>query len=302
MGTPHGAQAGLPVCARHRDRPTGLSCTRCGRPACPECLVEASVGYQCVDCVDAGRRTTRQAATVAGARVDGKPVLVPAIIAVNVGIFLLTAVLARSVVDNGDSPFFRALVGFDPSITDGQPWRLLTAGFLHFGPIHVLVNMMSLWFLRDLETVLGKGRFLALYLLSLLGGSMAEYVFGDIGGQLAGASGAVYGVLGALIVVMVRLKRRQATQLIGYVFVLTLITWWAIPNVSLLGHVGGLVVGAALAVAFVYAPPANRLALHVGACVLVFAVLLGLFLLRQAQLAELVFCTDPTGMVCFITR
>ncbi|GGS18882.1 MULTISPECIES: rhomboid family intramembrane serine protease [Actinokineospora] len=302
MATPHGAQAGLPVCARHRDRPTGLSCTRCGRPACPECLVDASVGYQCVDCVEQGRRTTRQATTVAGARTDGKVVLVPILIAVNVAVFLLTAVLAQSVTENGDSPFFRALVGFDPSITDGQPWRLLTAGFLHFGPFHVLVNMMSLWFLRDTELVLGRARFLALYLLALLGGSVAEYVFGDIGGQLAGASGAVYGVLGALVVLVIRLRRGQATQLIVYVLALTLITWWVIPNVSLLGHLGGLVVGAALAVAFVYAPPANRLALHIGACALVVVALASLYVLRQGQLAELVFCTDPTAMICYITR
>ncbi|MFC7618435.1 rhomboid family intramembrane serine protease [Actinokineospora soli] len=239
---------------------------------------------------------------MAGAETGGKAVLIPVIIGINVALYLLTAVLARSGMDNGDSPFFRALVGFDPSITDGQPWRLLTAGFLHFGPFHVLVNMMSLWFLRDVEPVLGRARFLAVYLLSLLGGSVAEYAFGDIGGQLAGASGAVYGVLGALVVLMIRLRRARAPQLIGYVVVLTLVTWWVIPNVSLLGHLGGLVVGAALAAAFVYSPPANRVAVHAGAVALVLVALAGLFLLRQGQLAELVFCTDPTAMVCYIQR
>ena len=264
--------------------------------------MEASVGYPCVDCVGEARRTVRRATTVAGAETGGKVLLVPVLIAVNAAVFLLTAVLAQSVVDNGDSPFFRALVGFDPSITDGQPWRLLTAGFLHFGPFHVLVNMMSLWFLRDVELVLGRARFLAVYLLALLGGSIAEYVFGDIGGQLAGASGAVYGVLGALVVVMIRLRRARTPQLIGYVVALTLITWWVIPNVSLLGHLGGLVVGAALTAAFVYSPPANRVAVHAGAVALVLVALAGLFVLRQSQLAELVFCTDPTAMVCFIQR
>ena len=300
MSSPHGAQTGQPVCARHRDRPTGLSCTRCGRPACPECLVEASVGYQCVDCVQVASKTTRRATTVAGAEVGGKVLLIPALIAINLAIYLLTAALAGSAMENNDSAFFRALVGFDPSITDGQPWRLLTAGFLHFGPFHVAVNMLSLWFLRDVEVAFGRARFLAIYLLSVIGGGMAEYVFGGVDNALAGASGAVYGVLGALVVVVVRLRRPGAAQLIGYVVLLTLITYWAIPNVSLLGHVGGFVVGAALAVAFVYAPPANRVPLQAGAVVLVVVALAGLFLLRQAQLAEVVFCTDPTAMVCFI--
>lgn len=302
MVSPHGAQAGQPVCARHRDRPTGLSCTRCDRPACPECLVDASVGYQCVDCVEEGRRTTRRATTVAGAETGGKVLLVPVLIAVNVAIYLLTAVLAQSPMENADSPFFRAFVGFDPAIADGQPWRLLTAGFLHFGPFHVLVNMMSLWFLRDVEIALGRARFLALYLLAVLGGGIAEFVFGGLGKQLAGASGAVYGVLGALVVLVIRLKRPGANQLIGYVVFLTLITYWVIPNVSLLGHLGGLVVGVALTAAFVYSPPAKRVALHVGAVALVAVALLGLFLLRQSQLADLVFCTDPTAMICFIQR
>jgi membrane associated rhomboid family serine protease len=302
MTSPHGAQTGQPVCARHRDRPTGLSCARCGRPACPECLVEASVGFQCVDCVQEGRKTTRRATTVAGAEIGGKVLLIPVLIAVNLAVYLLTAVLAGSPMNNNDSAFFTALVGFSPSITEGQPWRLLTAGFLHFGVFHVAVNMLSLWFLRDVEVALGRIRFLTIYLLAVIGGGMAEYVFGGVGNALAGASGAVYGVLGALVVLVIRMRRQGAAQLIGYVVLLTLITYWAIPNVSLLGHVGGFVVGAALAVAFVYAPPARRTAVQAGAVALVVVALVGLFLLRQSQLDDVFDCVDATATICFFTR
>ncbi|MGX7823730.1 rhomboid family intramembrane serine protease [Actinokineospora sp. 24-640] len=287
MGTPHGAQAGQPVCARHTDRPTGLSCTRCGRPSCPQCLVEASVGYQCVDCVNEGGRTVRRATTVAGAEAGAQSVLVPALIAVNVAMYVITAALAGSVMGNQRSAFFSALVEFSPLVAAGEFWRLITHGFLHYGPVHLLVNMVSLWFLRDVETVLGRARFAVLYLMAMLGGSVADFLFGD-GRPLAGASGAIYGLLGAFVVIAIRLKRAaNPWQLVLMVLGLLVVTSLVIPNVSLLAHAGGLVVGAGVAFAFAYAPPARRVPFQVGAVALIAVALVGLVLFRQAQLLAL---------------
>jgi membrane associated rhomboid family serine protease len=245
------------ACVRHPDRPTGLRCARCDRPACPECLREASVGYQCVDCVAEGARGTRSARTVVGGSVSDKPLVVPALIAVNTAVFLLTVVQAASLQDNYRAGLFRDWVLYPPSVAGGEWWRLLTAGFLHYGPIHLLFNMLALWFIgRDLELVLGRGRFLAVYLTSLLGGSAAAFLFGAVNTQVAGASGAVFGLMGGLAVVLKRLRRPPgpAFTLIAVNVVISIV----LPGLSLLGHLGGLVVGVAATAALLYAPARNR--------------------------------------------
>ncbi len=141
------------VCVRHPDRATGLACTRCGRPACPECLRPAAVGAQCVDCVREGNRGVRRWRTVAGARPGRRPLVVPILIALNVAVFAATVVQARSIGSNFDSALFDAWALEPGEVRDGEWWRLVTAGFLHIGPIHLLFNMMALWVLgRDLET------------------------------------------------------------------------------------------------------------------------------------------------------
>ena len=244
------------VCVRHPDRDTGLSCTHCGRPACPECLRDASVGAQCVDCVRQGRRGTRRGTTVAGAEPGGRPVVVPTLIALNVAVFVWTVVQARSIGSNDDSRLFGEWALVPGLVGDGEWWRLLTSGFLHIGPIHLLFNMMALWILgRDMEAVLGRGRFLALYMVSLLGGAAAVMLFYAPDESVAGASGAVFGLMGGLAVVLKRL-RVPAGQVIGLIGVNVAISV-LIPGISLIGHLGGLVVGAAATAALVYAP-ANR--------------------------------------------
>jgi membrane associated rhomboid family serine protease len=251
-----GATAPQAACVRHPDRPTALSCTRCGRPACPECLTAASVGAQCVDCVRAGNRGVRRWRTVAGAAPGGRPFVVPILIALNVAVFGWTVVQARSIISNVDSALFDAWALEPGEVRDGEWWRLLTSGFLHIGPIHLLFNMMALWVLgRDLEVVLGRGRFLALYLISLLGGAAAVMLFYGPDESVAGASGAVFGLMGGLAVVLKRLQV-SAGQVIGLIAVNIAISV-AIPGISLIGHLGGLVVGAAATAALVYAPP-NR--------------------------------------------
>ncbi len=273
-------QQDLPACVRHPDRPTGLRCVRCDRPACPDCLREASVGYQCVDCVSEGAKTVRAPRTPGGARARGSRglVVVPALILVNVAAFAATAIQSGSIVANDRSTLFMDGTLVPAFVSAGEWWRLITSGFLHFGnyggygPVHLLFNMFALWVIgKDLEVVLGRGRFLAVYMLSLLGGSAAVMLFGDAGSGAAGASGAVYGLFGGIAVVVFKAKLNPAPvlALIGINIFLSV----ALPGISLLGHVGGLVAGALATAALVYAPPARRNQVQLAACVALALVL-----------------------------
>lgn len=261
-GYGHGAAAPS-TCVRHPDRATGLRCTRCDRPACPECLREASVGYQCVDCVAEGRRTTRRGVTIAGAEPGARPLAVPVLLALNVAMFAWTAVEAGSVSRNYAAPLFRDLALQAGLVADGEWWRVVTAGFLHVGPLHLAFNMLALWIIgRDVETVLGRARFVAVYMVSLLGGSATVMLF-QPDTQVAGASGAVFGLMGALAVVLRRLKV-PAGQVIGLIAVNIVISV-LLPNISLVAHLGGLVVGGLATAALVYAPAQNRNAVQAAA-------------------------------------
>lgn len=283
---PHPSQGPAAVCVRHPDRATGLTCVRCGRPACPECLREASVGYQCVDCVAQAGQGVRRAATVAGAEVvvSRRPVVVWTLIALNVAVYAVTVVQAGSISNNFRAPLFTdwQLAPLYLSAY-GEWWRVITAGFLHIGPLHIASNMFALWVLgRDMETVLGRGRFVALYMISLLGGSAAVVLFNAPDQPVAGASGAVFGLMGGLLVVLLRL-RRPVGQVVGLI-VLNVVISQVIPNISLTAHIGGLVVGALVAAALVFTPARNRTALQVGALSGITVVLLALMALVAASI------------------
>lgn len=283
------------VCARHPDRPTGLRCARCERPACPQCLQEAAVGYQCIDCVNAGRRSQRRATTVAGAEFGGTPVVVPTLIAVNAAIFAITAAQAGGIATNTSAELFQHWALWPPAVAFGQWWRLLTSGFLHIGPIHLAFNMIALWVIgRDLETVLGRGRFVGVYLVSLLGGSAAVFLFGDPERGVAGASGAVFGLMGGLAVMLLRLRLPlgPAITVIALNVVISFL-----PGISLLGHLGGLVVGAAATAALVYAPRQGRTAWQAGALLGLAVLLVVLIVGRYAQFGEVV-CYTAAELVC----
>ncbi|MGH3980530.1 MAG: rhomboid family intramembrane serine protease [Pseudonocardiaceae bacterium] len=262
------------VCVRHPDRPTGLRCTRCDRPSCPQCLREASVGYQCVDCVAYGRRTQRYGTTIAGARPSGRDLVIPVIIALNVLVFAVTVGQAGS-LNNSTAELFQQWGLWPPAVAGGQYWRLVTSGFLHFGPIHLAFNMLALWIIgRDLETVLGRGRFVAVYLVSLLGGSVAVQLFEDAGSVTAGASGAVFGLMGGLAVVLLRLRRSPWPALT--IVAINVVISFAVPGISILGHLGGLVFGTVATAAMVYAPRERRSAVQAGTLVGLLVVIAAL--------------------------
>ncbi len=280
----YGYQPAPEVCVRHRDRPTGLRCNRCHRPACPDCLREASVGYHCVDCVAEAGRTQRYATTVAGAAPSGGGLVIPLLIAVNVAVFVVTVVQAGSLGRNNTAELFQQWALAPLAVADGDVWRLVTSGFLHFGPIHLALNMLVLWIIgRDLEAVLGRGRFLTVYLVSLLGGSAAVFALERVGSQTAGASGAIYGLMGALLMVLLRLRRSPGPAL--FIIGINVVITFTVPGISLYGHLGGLVFGTIAAAAMVYAPRDRRAPVQIGAAAALVVVALAVVALRYAQFA-----------------
>lgn len=291
-------QAALPGCWWHPNRPTGLSCSRCGRPACPDCLQEAPVGFQCTDCVHAGsqqqrrqQRTYQEAGfgqrTVFGARLSQSVLITQVILAVNVLVFLVTALQARSLTDNHLGSLFQygSLYG-DATLGHGEWWRVLTSGFLHYGPIHIAVNMFSLWMMgRALEQVCGRGRYLALYFVSMLGASAAVLLFGNPAEYpgTAGASGALFGLMGAYAIIVLKLRLNPTSLLIT--LALNAFITFGIPGISIYAHVGGLVTGALVAIALLYAPQVNQARWQAAGIAIIAVAIIGLLFYRDTQIA-----------------
>lgn len=246
-----------PRCFRHPDRPTLLACSRCGRPACPECLRPASVGQHCVDCVGAAEQSVPRARTIAGAPVRSDrptPIVTYVLIALNVLVFAITAAQSGNVMNNErGSALFLDWALWPPIIAANDEYiRVLGSGFLHFGAIHLAVNMLALWIIgRDTELILGRARYLAVYGISILGGSAAVMLL-QTQAVTAGASGAVFGLLGAQAIILLRLRRSPAPVLT--IIGLNVFISITIPGISLWGHLGGLVAGAAATAALLYAP------------------------------------------------
>ncbi|MFC4587881.1 rhomboid family intramembrane serine protease [Sphaerisporangium corydalis] len=261
----------VPTCYRHPDRETYVRCQRCDRSICPDCMRVASVGHQCVECVRDGSRNIRQAEAPFGGRPVTTPFVTWTLMAINVLVYLAEVVNAQEVVN-------RFAMSAD-HVAAGQWWRLFSGAFLHAPPPsywHILFNMWALFVIGpQLERMLGSLRFLSVYLLAALGGSVAVYLFGD---YAVGASGAIYGLFGAMFVVARRLgyDARGVLWLIGINAVLTFV----IPGISWQGHLGGLVVGAIVTALFAYAPERNRKAFQLGTglAVLAACVLIVVFL------------------------
>ena len=300
---PDGAPAPHPVqvCARHPDRETGLRCVRCDRPACSNCLREASVGYQCVDCVTAGNRSGRRATTVAGAEPAARAVVVPVLVGINVLIYLVTVIQAGSLTGNATADIFEQWGLWPTAVAGGELWRLITSGFLHFGPIHLAFNMLALWVIgRDLELVLGWARFLVVYLVSLLGGSLAVFVLENETTMTAGASGAVFGLMGGLAVVLLRLRRSPGPALT--IIALNVFISFVVPGISILGHLGGLVFGAAVTAGMVYAPRDRRMAVQSASVAALLLVVVAGVVLRDAQFGNVSGCTTEPRLTCLVRR
>jgi membrane associated rhomboid family serine protease len=277
---PPESAAEAPTCYRHPGRQTYLRCNRCERYICGDCMRTAAVGHQCVECVQEGARTIRPPRTRFGGRErSATPVVTYALIAINVLVFVLQ-ISVRGLQSQ--------LVLWPPAVADGQLYRLVTSAFVHYGATHLLLNMWALYVVGpQLEMLLGRLRFGALYALSLLGGSVLVYLI-TLNTATAGASGAVFGLFGATFVVAKRLNLdlRWVVAIIAinllYTFVAPAVSS---QRISWQGHVGGLVTGGLVAAAYVYASRERRNLIQAAVTVLVLGVFAALIWWRTSVLA-----------------
>lgn len=283
------SESTVTTCYRHPAVECRVRCVRCDRHVCPDCVRGASVGHQCRDCVKEGARSVRQARTAAGGRISATPLVTYALIGPNVLAYAVELVRpdvvdrfsmlgARLVGPDGGHHVHQAVYpqGFHAEGVAAGEWeRLVTGAFLHLEPaegtsglLHVVLNMVALWQSgRVVEPMLGRVRHAVLYLLSALGGSVFELLLAEPGRPSVGASGAVFG-LGAAYCV---LARRVGANMAAVNRFMAFLLLWLLLSAGLTswqGHLGGLLAGGALAVAFAYAPRGGRrTAVQVAACV-----------------------------------
>ncbi|TWD50427.1 rhomboid family intramembrane serine protease [Arthrobacter sp. FX8] len=255
--------AQVPVCPRHPDRPSYVRCQRCGRPACPDCQRAAAVGFQCVDCVNETGRSTPEVRTVYGGAVaTGKPLATFGIIAACVVVYALQMLIPGDFVYK---QFAYNNIFVAPQYGAFEPWRMLTSAFLHSPDslLHILLNMYTLWiFGQALEPVLGRVRFLALYLISAVGGSVGYLLLNPVlvPGQglvgLVGASGAIFGLFGAML--LVQRQRGGDTRQLWVLIAINGVIGFLIPHIAWQAHLGGLITGGLCAAVLAYTPRGRR--------------------------------------------
>jgi membrane associated rhomboid family serine protease len=248
----------MAYCYRHPDRETGLSCSVCERPICTDCATFAAVGIRCPEHSGVPQGVARVTQGVRRASFEGTGALVTkALIAINVAVFVANLAQGASLGRNGGELFNDgSLIGrgsFDgvtlSGVAEGQWWRLITAAFLHGSIVHLGLNMLMLWWIGGpMEQAIGRGRYLLLYLVSGLAGSAGALLLTQPTQQTVGASGAIFGLLGAALVF-----ERQRNYVLGgsalSIIVLNLVLSFAVPGISIGGHVGGLAGGALCALA-----------------------------------------------------
>ncbi|WP_055528145.1 rhomboid family intramembrane serine protease [Streptomyces graminilatus] len=292
-GSPQGPQdaQSLPTCYRHSDRETGIRCTRCERPICPECMVSASVGFQCPECVRNGSGTGHAPSastprTLAGGTVTADPRLFTKIlIGLNVAFYLLQLSIGDDFTQSFElvgRAYYEGSASLD-GVAEGQWYRLLTSMFLHGSPMHIIFNMASLWWIGGpLEAALGRARYLTLYLVSGLAGSALTYLLAAPTQPSLGASGAIFGLFGATAVLMRRLKYDMRPILA--LLVINLIFTFGASNIAWQAHIGGLVAGVVVGYAMVHAPRERRSLVQYGVCGVVLVAVLAMTLIRTGQL------------------
>jgi membrane associated rhomboid family serine protease len=246
----------MATCYRHPDRETGVSCSRCGRPICPDCMTPTSVGMRCPEC--AGEKTEVRKVNY-GATGSGAATATTVLIAINVAVFLFEvfggsggvgsvggtvfadgALCGNAVGDGGLCGGGGVVLASD----GGEWWRVITSGFLHEGIIHLGLNMFALYILGQvLEPAIGTARFVAVYLVSLLAGAVGALLLSDPNTFTIGASGAIYGLFLATIVIARQRGFTQVVQSLGFWLVLNLVFTFSVSGISIGGHLGGMVGG-----------------------------------------------------------
>ena len=271
-------------CYRHPDRETGLSCSECGRPICYECMTPAPVGLRCPE--HSGKPQGIRRVTVAAERAASgvgsrrAAAVTTALIAINVLVYLAELATGGSQNGTGNWIYEHGVLisnavysnGTPAGVANGEWWRLITSAFLHYGPLHLGLNMMSLYFAgRILEQVIGRWRYLLLYLASGLSGA-AGALYWSPNAPTVGASGAIFGVLGALLVLERRGNIATGGQVLMLIVLNLLITFSYSSSISVGGHIGGLIAGILLMVAFVRFRTSMQLSLAAAGIVAVASI------------------------------
>jgi membrane associated rhomboid family serine protease len=237
------------TCYRHPNRETGVSCAECGRGLCPDCMVFTPVGIKCAEHagVPTGAARVAQGARRFGTE-GGGALVTKILIGINVLVFLWQVGSGGTLSDPDGYPYLHgALNGY--LVADGEWWRLVTSMFLHGSVIHLGLNMLFLWWIgAPVEQALGRARYALVYLVGGLSGSTGALLLTNPEGVTVGASGALFGILGAAFVF-----ERQRNYVLGggalTIIVLNLAFTFAVPGISIGGHLGGLAGGALSALA-----------------------------------------------------
>jgi membrane associated rhomboid family serine protease len=260
------------TCCNHPDRAASVVCAHCDRPICTDCMQQAPVGWQCPDCISSGAKKTKVIRPFAASNRTGivgstnpTPVVI-AIVVICAIIFVASDFGKMSVIDR---------FGMWPNGVhyEHQDYRLFTSLFLHLDFLHIAFNMITLLIVGPaVEVMLGKSRFLVLYLLAGLGGNVLSYLIAPAAEVSAGASGAIFGVMGAYVV-LARLQRKPMGPVVALI-VINLVLGFT-GNIEWQAHVGGLLTGAGLALAFNYASTLRRTSQEIALTVLASAITLG---------------------------
>lgn len=276
-------------CYRHPDRDAYISCQRCERLICPECMRDASVGFHCPSCVTEGAKSVRAPRTIAGGALSANVGIVSfVLIGLNVAAYVLTlatggnggdlfqhgAMLSQSAINTSGE----TLTG----VNDGAYWRLVTSAFLHGSLLHIAFNMYALYLFGPfVEKALGTVRFIAAYLTTAIGASVFVYCLSEPRGLTIGASGAVFGLFGMALMLLLRAKQ-DVTTLIVLLAINGVISLQG--NISWQGHLGGFVAGCILGAAFAYAPRDRKQAVQVLVFAAVWAAMIAALVIRTGQL------------------
>ena len=229
-------------CFRHPNRETLLRCSSCERPICPECMTSAPVGIRCPECAR-GPKVRGMGGPRPALAVAGVPLVTGALIAVNVLVWLLQQSHGGST-----GSWYQSGALYAPLVHDGEWTRVVTSAFLHADFGHIALNMLSLWFVGSaLEQLVGPARFGTIYAISLLGGSAGAMLI-ESNAPVVGASGAIFGLFGALVYHLWRRGVPIMQSSIGMILLLNLAGTFILPNISIGGHLGGLASGALAAV------------------------------------------------------
>ena len=239
------APTNVRTCYRHADRKAGVVCQRCDRPICPQCMHQASVGFHCPECTKQGKQ---QVYTRANMHVLNRPMLTYVLVAINVAIFVAGMAFEGTDTWQRESRGFNGFTFqgglFGPFVGDGEYWRVVTAGFLHASPIHVLMNMFALFRIGQvLEPAIGRARFGAVYVTSLLTGALGVLLLSP-NEITVGASGAIFGLFGLMFLATRANGIDPWSSGIGITIGLNLLITFGIPGISIGGHLGGLAGGA----------------------------------------------------------